>query len=257
MSRFFVPKNNLSSGPATKAPNNISVEINHFKKASDKKSYDGHRKRAKQRSVHIPHQKMSDEDILELVLFHFLPRIDVKPIAQKLLENFSSFSKILQSSESSLKKIDGIGDSVVQAISSLRLFCDRRLMQSLHEERNLLNSIEKVIQYLKHTVGFYEKEEVRILFLDSKFQLISEECTNKGTIDQTTIYIREIIQMCFDKSASAIILSHNHPSGDPSPSDADITSTNQLIRACESVNIQLIDHIIISSTGYFSFRENS
>jgi DNA repair protein RadC len=229
----------------------------HEKISPPTKAIKGHRKRAKQRAKHMDPHYISDEDIFELLLFHMLVRKDVKPMAQKLLKAFGSFSAILQAPKEALQSIEGVGCGLSEALHALKLFCDRRLLQDIRHEKNLLNSFDNLMVYLRHTQGLYTKEVVRILFLDSNYQLIAEETPHQGTVNQTLFYTREIIERCFLKAASAFILVHNHPSGDASPSNADIEATKHLMKACDSIQIEFIDHIIIAQNNYFSFRKKS
>ncbi len=216
--------------------------------------YHGHRQRLKQK-FSLSSKGILDYEILELLLFYIFPRKDTKPIAKKLLQKFGSLKSVLFANNNAIKNIEGCGESSVFFINLLKeIFC-RISLESVKSEQ-IISSNLHVIEYYQNILSQEKKEQFRVMFINNKNKLIAEEELQHGTIDQTAIYPREVIQKTLEYGASAIILVHNHPSGDFQPSQDDIIITNKLKEIANQLDIKLLDHIIIGKKGCFSFANH-
>jgi DNA repair protein RadC len=213
----------------------------------------GHRERLRQRFRLGGADAMPDYELLELILFRAIPRQDVKPLAKALMARFSSFAETLSASPERLKEIPGVGDAVAAELKIVHE-AGLRLAKAEIRPRTLLSSWSAVLDYCRAAMAFAEREQFRILFLDKKNGLIADEVQAEGTVDHTPVYPREVIKRALELAASAIILVHNHPSGDPTPSTADIDMTRRLIEAGDKLGLKVHDHIIIGRNGHASFR---
>lgn len=194
-----------------------------------------------------------DYEMLELVLFPALPRRDTKPLAKALLKRFGSFAEVISADPHELRAIDGIGEAAVVALKTVQAAA-LRLSQSEVMDRPVLTSWDRLMKYCRAGMAYEKSEHFRILFLNKKNVLIADEVQQKGTVDHTPVYPREIIKRALELGASAIIMVHNHPSGDPSPSKADIEMTREVREAGERLGIILHDHVIVSKSGYNSLK---
>lgn len=224
-------------------------------KEEDKPHYIGHRQRLRDRFLNGGSSAVADYELLEMILFSARPRGDVKPLAKKLLAEFGSFSKVITATPESLCKLDGVGDAVVSAILTVQASSERVLREQVIN-RPLIQSWSALLDYAKTTMAHKKIEEFRILFLNRRNELIRDEVQQTGTIDHTPIYVREVVKRALELGAASIILMHNHPSGDPKPSKADIDITNQVINAAKAVGISVHDHLVIAESGHYSFRAN-
>ncbi len=213
----------------------------------------GHRQRLKQRFADGGPEAMPDYELLELLLFGALPRRDTKPIAKRLLQRFGSFAEVINAPAERLKEVKGVGDAVVTQLKVVRASA-LRLMQKGILQRPVLTSWTAVLDYCRAAMGYESREQFRILFLDKKNRLIADEMQQQGTVDHTPVYVREVVKRALELSASAIILVHNHPSGDPAPSRADIDMTRQIVDAAKPLGIAIHDHIIVGRQGHASFK---
>jgi DNA repair protein RadC len=213
----------------------------------------GHRQRLKDRFVNGGPEALADYELLELVLFSAIPRRDTKPVAKRLIERFGSFAEVVNAPPERLKEVKGIGDAAVTQLKLVRAGA-LRLMQGGIMQRPVLASWTAVLDYCRAAMGFEAREQFRILFLDKKNRLIADEVQQQGTVDHTPVYVREIVKRSLELSASAIILVHNHPSGDPTPSRADIDMTNQIVSAAKPLGVTIHDHIIVGRHGHASFK---
>ncbi len=213
----------------------------------------GHRKRLRDRFRKGGADAIPDYELIELILFRALPQGDTKPLAKALLARFGSFPEVLNASEARLREVAGVGERVVDELKLVRASA-LRLMQGQIVGRKVLGSWQAVLDYCRAAQGFDEKEQFRILFLDKRNQLVADEVQQTGTVDHTPVYIREVVKRALELSASALILVHNHPSGDPTPSAADISMTKQIVDAAKPLGVQVHDHIIVGRTGYFSMK---
>ncbi len=215
--------------------------------------YHGHRQRLRERFKSAGPDALSDYELLEMVLFSAQPRRDTKPLAKALLKRFGSFAEVVHAPEMLLSEIDGMGEA---SISQLRLVAAAatRIARGELRERTLLSSWSDVIDYCRTSMAFAHKEQFRILFLDKRNQLISDEVQQTGTVDHTPVYPREVIKRALELSATAIILVHNHPSGDPTPSQADIRMTKAIVDIASPLGIAVHDHIIVGKNGHASLK---
>lgn len=213
----------------------------------------GHRDRLRERFLRGGADALNEYELIELILFRAIPRRDVKPLAKRLLDRFGSFAGVLNAPDKLLRETPGIGASVVTEFRIVRAAA-LRLSQSELQSRPLFGSWTAVIDYCKATMAHEQREQFRILFLDKRNRLITDEVQQKGTVDHTPVYVREIVKRALELSATAIILVHNHPSGDPTPSRADIDMTKQIVEAAKNLGIAVHDHIIVGKEGHVSFR---
>ena len=223
-----------------------------FKEAG-KPHYLGHRERLRKRFREAGAEAVPDYELLELVLFRAMPRRDTKPIAKAILARFGTFAEAMNAPEDLLLEIPGLGDAAVTEIKLVRAAA-LRLMRGEVLERPVLGSWKQVLDYCRAVMGFEAKEQFRILFLDKRNQMIADELQQEGTVDHTPVYVREVVKRALELSATAIVLVHNHPSGDPTPSRADIDMTKQIIAAAKPLGVVVHDHIIVGKQGHASFR---
>jgi DNA repair protein RadC len=212
-----------------------------------------HRKRLRARFMEGGAAAMPDYELLELVLFRALPRQDVKPLARALLETFGDFNRIVAAEPARLLAVKGVGESVMQELKIVEAAA-HRMMRAKIMKRPVLSSWESLLDYCHTAMSHRETESFRILFLDRKNVLIADEEQARGTVDHVPVYPREVVKRALELNASALILVHNHPSGDPTPSDADITMTNQVQDAASVLGITVHDHLIIGKSREVSFR---
>ena len=213
----------------------------------------GHRERLRERFRRGGSSALNDYEFLELILFRAMPRRDVKPIAKALLARFGSFAEVLAARPERLDEIAGLGESAVTELKIVEAAA-RRLAQSAIEKRRNLGSSSAVLDYCRTAMAFMDHEEFRILFLDKKNQLIADEVQGVGTVDHAPVYPREIMRRSLELGATALILVHNHPSGDPSPSTADVAMTVQIVSLGKALGVVVHDHLVIGRQGHASFR---
>ena len=215
--------------------------------------YHGHRERLRERFHSAGPDALSDYELLEMVLFTAQPRRDMKPLAKSLLKKFGSFAEAVHAPETLLREVDGIGDA---SINQLRLIAAAasRIAKGQLSQRTLLSSWNDVIAYCRTSMAFADKEQFRLLFLDKRNQLIADEVQQVGTVDHTPVYPREVIKRALELSATAVLLVHNHPSGDPTPSSADIQMTRAIIDIAAPLGISVHDHIIVGRNGHASLK---
>ncbi|MGQ0671613.1 MAG: RadC family protein [Hyphomicrobium sp.] len=213
----------------------------------------GHRQRLRERFERGGPDAMPDYELLEMVLFRALPRQDTKDLAKRLLARFGTFVEVINATPAQLKDVKGAGERVVTELKLIRAAAVR-LLKTEVAEKPALSSWNDVLGYLRAAQAFEAREMFRILFLDKKNRLIADEVQGHGTVDHTPVYIREVVKRALDLSASAIILVHNHPSGDLTPSRADIDLTRQIVDAAKPLGIVVHDHVIVGRAGHSSFR---
>ena len=213
----------------------------------------GHRERLKARFRDNGPDSLADYEMLELLLFQALPRRDTKPLAKALLARFGTFSEVLAASEGRLMEVPGIGASTALHLKAIQAAA-KRYARGAVRERPLLSSWTAVIDYCRAAMAFEEKEQFRILFLDKRNQLIADEVQQVGTVDHTPVYPREVVKRALELSSTAVVLVHNHPSGDPTPSRADIEMTKTIVDIATPLGIAVHDHIIVGRNGHASFR---
>jgi DNA repair protein RadC len=215
--------------------------------------YHGHRMRLRERFRGAGADALSDYELLEMVLFRALPRGDVKPLAKSLIKKFGSFAEVVHAPATRLREIDGVGEATITELQLIAAAANRVAKGQL-QQRAMLSSWNEVIDYCRTSMAFADKEQFRILFLDKRNQLISDEVQQVGTVDHTPVYPREVIKRALELSATAIILVHNHPSGDPTPSSADIHMTKAIIDIAKPLGISVHDHIIVGRNGHASMK---
>ena len=223
---------------------------------SDALEYSGHRQRVKRKFLHCNHEVVEDYELLELLLFNLLPRRDVKPLAKGLLKEFGSLKALINSDLLRLTQFPGASTSMYIMFAVIREILRRNLMDDKIKKANVLSSWGALVDYLKMHMSNNQVEQFRVLFLNKKNILIADEVQSYGTVDQTAVYPREIIRRSLFHAAVAIILVHNHPSGNPEPSKADIEMTKTIVQACAPFEILVHDHVIIGNHKIFSFKSN-
>jgi DNA repair protein RadC len=215
--------------------------------------YYGHRERLRRRFREAGADALSDYELLELLLFRALPRRDVKPLAKALLERFGSFAEAVSASQARLAEVKGLGDAAITELKIVQAAASR-LLRGAVKKRPVLSSWSTVLDYCRTAQAFADREQFRVLFLDKRNQLIADELQQIGTVDHTPVYPREVVKRALELSATAIILVHNHPSGDPTPSRADIQMTQQIIAVAGPLGIDVHDHIIVGKEGHASLK---
>jgi DNA repair protein RadC len=220
---------------------------------ADAEGHEGHRERLRARFEAGGADPLPDYELLELVLFRSQPRGDMKPLAKQLIARFGSFAEVLAASPERLKEIRGLGDRTVFDLKLISAAA-QRIAKGGVAKRKVLSSWASVIEYCRTTMAFAEREEFRILFLDKRNQLIADEVQQRGTVDHTPVYPREIVRRALELSATAVILVHNHPSGDPTPSQADIRMTLDIQQIARPMGIAVHDHIIVGKNGHASLK---
>ncbi len=212
-----------------------------------------HRKRLRSRFMDGGAAAMPDYELLELVLFRAIPRQDVKPLARLLLDTFGDFNRVVSATPARLMMVKGVGEAVVQELKILEAAA-QRMMRARVINRPVLHSWDALLDYCHTAMAHRETEQFRILFLDRKNVLIADEEQARGTVDHVPVYPREVVKRALELNASALILVHNHPSGDPTPSEADISMTCQVQDAARALGITLHDHLIVGKSKEVSFR---
>jgi DNA repair protein RadC len=215
--------------------------------------YHGHRDRLRARFRQAGPEALADYEMLELVLFRAIPQRDVKPLAKTLLERFGSFAEVISAPPERLKEVDGLGEAAVTEFKVVQAAA-QRLVKGQVRKRPARSSWSAVIDYVRTAQAFAEKEQFRILFLDKRNHLIADEVQQQGTVDHTPVYPREVVKRALELSATAIILVHNHPSGDPTPSHSDIEMTKQIAEVAKPLGVALHDHIIVGKDGHASLK---
>ena len=215
--------------------------------------YHGHRERLRERFRSVGADALSDYELLEMVLFRALPRRDVKPLAKSLITKFGSFAETVHAPDTRLREIGGLGEAAITEIKLVAAAASRVAKGQL-KQRTVLSSWATVIDYCRSTMAFADKEQFRILFLDKRNQLIADEVQQVGTVYHTPVYPREVVKRALELSATAIIMVHNHPSGDPTPSQADVQMTKAVIDVAAPLGIAVHDHIIVGKHGHASLK---
>lgn len=212
-----------------------------------------HRKRLRDRFMTGGATALPDYEMLELVLFRAIPRQDVKPLARRLLDRFGDFNRVVTAPPGQLAQVDGVGDAVICELKIVEAAA-QRLARARVMQRHVISSWDAVLDYCHTVMAHRDTEQFRILFLDRKNTLIADEEQARGTVDHVPVYPREVVKRALELNASALILVHNHPSGDPTPSDSDIQITGQIEMAAQALGITLHDHLIIGKSRELSFR---
>jgi len=215
--------------------------------------YHGHRERLRGKFREHGDTALADYELLELILFRLIPRRDTKPIAKALIERFGTLGGVFGAPLHLLQEVKGIGEAVATDLKLISAVAHRSLKSEIRG-RQVLASWSSVIDYCHQAMAYETNEQFRILFLDKRNQLIADEVQQRGTVDHTPVYPREVVKRALELSATAIILVHNHPSGDPTPSRADIDMTHMIISTAKPLGITVHDHIIIGKEGHASMK---
>lgn len=215
--------------------------------------HSGHRERLRDRFMRGGDKALADYEMLELLLFNAIPRRDTKPLAKELIARFGTFAEVVSAPETRLREIKGVSERVITELKLVRAAA-LRLMQGQIMERKVLSSWDQVVAYCRAAMAYETREQFRILFLDKKNNLIADEMQQQGTVDHTPVYVREVVKRALELSATAIVLVHNHPSGDPTPSRADIDMTKMIIDAAKPLGVVVHDHIIVGRDRVASFK---
>jgi len=222
-------------------------------KAAKKAHFHGHRQRLRRRFLADGGDGMPDYELLELVLSIAIPRTDVKPLAKTLLDEFKSFQAVITADPAALRRVKGMGEVSATALKIVQEAAVR-LARGQAMEREVISSWDRLLDYCTARLAHEKVEQTRVLFLDTRNRLIKDERQNRGTVNHTPLYPREVVRRALELGATAIILVHNHPSGDPEPSRADIDMTKEVQEAAGKLGIVLHDHLVIGRDGHVSFR---
>jgi DNA repair protein RadC len=215
--------------------------------------YLGHRERLRKRFLEGGNEALADYELIELILFRAIPRRDVKPLAKELVRKFGSFADVVAAPLARLKEVEGISEGVAIEFKIVEASA-RRFAKGQIKKRSSLGSWSQVIDYCRTVMAFEDHEEFRVLFLDKKNGLIADESQGTGTVDHTPVYPREVVKRALELAASAIILVHNHPSGDPTPSTQDVKMTLDIIAIAAPLGVTVHDHIIVGRQGHASLK---
>jgi DNA repair protein RadC len=213
----------------------------------------GHRHRLRRRFLDAGDAALSDYELLELILFRAIPIRDLKPLAKALLAEFGSFAEVISAPVERLKQVKGLGEAAVTELKIVQAAAGR-LARGQVKRREVLSSWTGVLDYCRTTMAFDDTEKFRVLFLDKKNQLIADEVQQRGTVDHTPVYPREVVKRALELAATAVILVHNHPSGDPTPSRADVQMTQAIVEVARPLGIAVHDHIIVGKDGHASLK---
>ncbi|MGZ9409296.1 MAG: RadC family protein [Methylocystis sp.] len=215
--------------------------------------FHGHRQRLRDRFTDAGEAALADYEMLELLLFRAIARRDVKPLAKALITRFGSFAETVAARPERLREVGGLSEAAIVEIKLVEAAA-KRLARGALQKRPVLSSFMEVLDYCRTAMAFAEREEFSILFLDKRNALIADEVQGVGTIDHTPVYPREIVRRALELGSSALILAHNHPSGDPTPSSADIRMTKDIAAIAQPFGITVHDHLIVGRHGHASFR---
>ncbi len=220
---------------------------------SEKPHYLGHRQRLRERFLAGGAEALADYELLELLLFQARPRGDMKPLAKALMKRFGSFAAVMAASPRELAEVAGMGEASIVALKTVEAAALLMTRQQLID-RPVIGSWKKLLDYCHAAMAHQKVEQFRLLFLDNKNALIADEVQQRGTVNHTPVYPREVVKRALELGATAIIMCHNHPSGDPTPSEDDIAMTREIAEAAGRLGIALHDHVIIGRNGHRSFR---
>lgn len=226
-----------------------------LEKRPEAELHSGHRGRLRERFLNNGIAAMQDYEILEMLLFAASPRSDMKPTAKRLIKEFGSLGSVMRASIEQLRRVHGVSDAVISSIKICEAACETMIKEDV-KSGPIIQSWTSLLDYCRMKLGHKTEEEFHLLFLNHKNALIADERQNKGTVDHTPVYPREVVKRALELGASAIIMVHNHPSGDVQPSKADIDMTRQVINAGHSLGVRVHDHIIVGAKQTFSFKSN-
>jgi DNA repair protein RadC len=214
----------------------------------------GHRERVRERFNKVGGEAFTDTELLEAILHLAIPRQDTKALAKLLLKRFGSFSGVLSAPRERLVEFEKLGGITITNLKIIQAAAQRYAHDQVDRDLPILSSWSSLIDYCRAAMAFEDVEQFRILFLDKKNRLIADEVQQRGTVDHTPVYPREVVKRTLEHNATALILVHNHPSGDPSPSTADVQMTRQIIDVARPLGVTVHDHIIIGKSGHASMK---
>ncbi len=215
---------------------------------------DGHRARMRARLLQAGPEALADHEMLEMVLYLALPRRDTKPIARTLLRRFGSFACAIAAPLAELRDVDGLGEAGAAALKVVQAAA-LRLSRGELRDLPVLDTWDRLMRYLTAGLARERVEQVLVLYLDARNRLLAEEVQARGTVNHVPAHPREVLKRALDHHAAALILAHNHPSGDPTPSDADVALTREIARAAEPLGVHLLDHVVVGNGRWVSFRQ--
>jgi len=222
----------------------------------EKPHYHGHRQRLRQRFLQGGAAALQDYELLELLLTYALPRADVKPLAKELLQHFGSFTHILDAPSEALMGVGGLKESSAALIRLVKACAEHYLKEEVLD-RQQISSLSALVDYCRTSMGGLADEQFRVIFLNSQNKVLAEEIVQEGTVNQTVVYPRKVLELALKHKATGLILVHNHPSGHLQPSAADLELTRSLVKASRALNLTVHDHLIISRQGHFSLAEKN
>jgi DNA repair protein RadC len=234
----------MAGDEETKKPTGLAEPAPH---------YHGHRERLRERFLNGGSAALADYELLELVLFRAIQRRDLKPLAKDLIKQFGSFAEVVSAPIERLAEIKGLGEAAITELKIVQA-ASHQLARGQVQNRTVLSSWSSVLDYCRTAMAFADREQLRVLFLDKRNRLIADELQQEGTVDHTPVYPREVVKRALELSATAVILVHNHPGGDPTPSRADIEMTKQIVEIARGLGIEVHDHIIVGRDGHASLR---
>lgn len=223
---------------------------------SAKPHYHGHRARLRQRFLQGGAGALQDYELLELLLTYAIPRADVKPLAKRLLQHFGSFPRVLDASPAALMEVIGITEFSATLLPLVKA-CTAHYLKQEVLQRPRISSLSALVDYCRTSMGGLTDEQFRVIFLNSQNDIMAEEIVQEGTVNQTVVYPRKVLELALKHKATGLILVHNHPSGNLTPSAADLELTRALVKASHALNLTVHDHLIISRQGYFSLAEKN
>jgi DNA repair protein RadC len=221
-----------------------------------KPHYHGHRQRLRNRFLQGGAGSLQDYELLELLLTFAIPYSDVKPLAKGLIANFGSFTQVLDATPQDLMEFTGLREYSAVLINLVKA-CAEYYLKEEALKRCPINSLDALVAYCRTAMGGLKDEQFRVLFLNSQNEIIAEEIVQEGTVDQTVVYPRKVLELALKHKATALILVHNHPSGSLKPSAADRELTKALVKAAKTLHLTVHDHLIVSRQGYFSLAEHN
>ena len=219
-------------------------------------SNEGHRHRIREKFLANGGSALADYELLEAYLTIAIPRKDVKPLAKMLISEFGSFAEVISADNEKLLAIDGVGENTLFALKIIKEAAERLSWEKLKDaDEPVIASMDALVDYCRMKMAYLDVEEFRLIYLNAKNMVIAENVQQRGTVNHVSIHPREVVKAALEKRACAVIMVHNHPTGDITPSKADIEVTKKVKEALLSMNIELHDHVIISKCGYYSFRD--
>jgi DNA repair protein RadC len=224
---------------------------------SDKPHYIDHRKRLRERFQKTGGEGLQDYELIELLLTYAIPRKDVKPIAKELIKRFGGISGVLDAGQKELEKVEGLGSISAILIRLVKELCSTYLAERIKHHKDVLSSPRLVVDFSRLKLAGLSNEVFMVIYLNVKNEVINYEILHEGTVDHVVIYPRRVIEAAISHHATGLILVHNHPSGNPEPSEEDKQLTRTIVEAARTLDIRVLDHIVVGKDGYFSFMENN